>query len=251
MSEAKDLQQLLKTAKAQAVKGEEKITPALTKWTEEMILRQVTEIGLQFVPRTDINEGYKLQPENKAAVIAIAYYFLKDDRCQEYQCQNGRMSLKKGLMLMGEFGTGKTLTMRIMQRWFRNPFILSICKNIVDDYQSGGQVPATYAYLGRKSFDVNVFSKEGELDGRRPITRLFDELGYERLKHNFQDDRNVLEEILSARYDGFVYGNPPMITHVTTNLPLEKLAERYGHRLADRFIEMFNIIIFKGESMRK
>ena len=211
------------------------IQPAKKVWAEDEIFAQIVSVGKQFKPE------YELQEQNRQALLNTAYYFLKDDRCQ--------LDMRKGLMLMGMYGTGKTITMRIMQRWFINPFLISICKNVIDDYQSGGQVPATYEHLGRFSFGADI---HGKLDRNSPIARLFDDLGDEQLKHPFQDTRNVMAEILSARYDSFVYlPQQPMITHITTNLPMEKLTEIYGHRLTDRFVEMFNIIIFEGKSLRK
>lgn len=238
MNEPQNLGQLLKDTRALLEKSKEQAQEPKQVLTEQQILERIIQTGLELKPNV-----YQLQEQNKESVLNIAYYFMKDSR--------GKLDLNKGLMLMGYYGTGKTLTMRIMQRLFRNPFLISICKNVIDDYQNGGQVPGAFAHLGRRSFDVNVFSKEGEIDPKKPLTRLFDDLGAERLKHNFQDDRNVMEEILSARYEYFCYLNPPMITHITTNLPFETLTERYGHRLTDRFFEMFNIITFKGESLRK
>ena len=40
------------------------------------------------------------------------------------------------------------------------------------------------------------------------------------------------------------------ITHITSNLTLSGIKKRYGPRVEDRFIEMFNIIELGGDSRR-
>ena len=40
------------------------------------------------------------------------------------------------------------------------------------------------------------------------------------------------------------------VTHITTNLKPEDIAQYYGEYIADRCWEMFNFIEFKGASLR-
>lgn len=42
-----------------------------------------------------------------------------------------------------------------------------------------------------------------------------------------------------------------IITHGTTNLKVEELEKKYGKRVYDRMKEMFNVILWEGESFRK
>ena len=52
-------------------------------------------------------------------------------------------------------------------------------------------------------------------------------------------------EIFEQRYNRML----PML--ITTNLERKQVAEKYGRRIADRFNEMFEVIVFNEESYRK
>ena len=58
---------------------------------------------------------------------------------------------------------------------------------------------------------------------------------------------NVLQFLMQIRYDN----RYSCVTHATTNLPLCEIETVYGKYIADRYLEMFNFIEFKGKSLRR
>lgn len=56
---------------------------------------------------------------------------------------------------------------------------------------------------------------------------------------------NPVIDLLEYRY------NAQLFTIITTNLVPKEIRERYGNRIADRFNEMFDKVIFANETYRK
>lgn len=52
-------------------------------------------------------------------------------------------------------------------------------------------------------------------------------------------------ELLEYRY------NNQLFTAITTNLTPKEVREKYGNRIADRFNEMMQVIIFDNDTYRK
>ena len=80
---------------------------------------------------------------------------------------------------------------------------------------------------------------------------LFDDLGAEMMGNNIYQygKEEVFVRILLNRYRNFESLGTK--THITTNLNLGQMEERYGKQLADRFIRMFNLLKLDGPSRRK
>lgn len=55
---------------------------------------------------------------------------------------------------------------------------------------------------------------------------------------------NPVVDMLEYRY------NLQLFTFITTNLTKSQIREKYGNRIADRFNEMLEVIIFKNETYR-
>ena len=100
---------------------------------------------------------------------------------------------------------------------------------LANTYAADGQ-PALIQYAGA---DVNLVIDEF---GREPCPTKY-----------FGTEMNVLQFLLQLRYDH----RKTSVTHITTNMQLEDIADRYGAYVADRCLEMFNFIEFKGESYRQ
>lgn len=84
-------------------------------------------------------------------------------------------------------------------------------------------------------------------NGGNPRTVCFDELGREPLPAKyFGTELNVMQYILQCRYEL----RSECLTHLTTNLSLPELQQRYGGYIADRINEMFNVIELRGKSHR-
>lgn len=174
----------------------------------------------------------------------LIYYFSRDKKF--FECENlsrlSEPSFEKGLLIVGNFGNGKTSTMKVFEKIFKG-------------------IPG----IGFKGFSANesvaMFEKCSNDTDRNEFekmmwrgTRYFDDLKTERIASNF-GKVNIFKEIIEERY------NRTLKTYVTCNFKkdypndlnaaLDEFEEKYDSRVYDRLFEMFNIIEFKGKSFRK
>lgn len=145
---------------------------------------------------------------------------------------------QRGLWFEGNPGTGKSTVMRAIQRYcaitsdHRSPHLPQVmvwrhAKDITSEYAAKGAIA------------LAQFSEEFK-------TLIIDDLGSEDMETmHFGNNKNVMEEILSRRYDR------NLMTMVTTNFTMEQVRKHYKDRIYDRVREMFNVISFIGESHRK
>lgn len=174
----------------------------------------------------------------------LIYYFAKDKRF--FECENlsklSVPSFEKGLLIIGNFGNGKTAAMKTFEKIFKG----------IPEY-------------GFKGFSANevvtMFEKCGKDVDKEDFERLtwkgiryFDDLKTERTASNF-GKVNIFKEILEERY------TRKSKTYATCNFKegfkdnieqaVNEFVDKYGERVYDRLFEMFNIVYFKGESFRK
>lgn len=152
---------------------------------------------------------------------------------------------KKGILLRGKPGSGKT---HLMNFFCKNPkasYSLPTCKIVVERYAQGWNSDdrATiefYSALKKAEFD-HIYSQ-------KVLGFCFGDLGAEVSESNsYGNKRNVMEEIIFNRYEAnldFCY------THFTTNLNTEELEKKYGSRFRDRLREMCNVYTLENESFR-
>lgn len=137
--------------------------------------------------------------------------------------------VSKGLMLYSKsYGQGKTLFFEIVyNRVFRK--------------QNLKMWKATTAKELRE-----IYVKEGQEGLKNFISckNLFiDDLGdeEEKTKH-YGDDMNVLKYVILKRYEMWL--DKEYLTHLTTNLSMQEIAERYDGRVADRLLQMTEKVEF-------
>ena len=147
---------------------------------------------------------------------------------------------KKGLLLFGGCGTGKTMLLRILsakddrpeQR--RNlpyqgiPFYSS--ESLVADYQEEGEVA------------MKLFK------AKKQTTLIIDELGGERFVKVYGSDP-IINDMLIDRYKAFQWNHS--FTLFATNLSLEDLQAKYSERIVSRLHEMCEFVPCIGEDWRK
>ena len=206
--------------------------PQTSQGSSEQILEQVIRIGKKILPGFDIPE------EQKVYYINLALYFSGHPGCA--------WDLKKGLLISGVVGTGKTLSMRIMAEATRKFKIINT-RYVIRDYMAA-QIPVSVIdKYGRSSFRITA---HGTPDREIPFAYCFDDFGLENVStKNYGNQQNIMEEVMLDRYDMFLAHG--MITHCTTNLSPTMIEKYYGIRVRDRLREMVNYIELQGASKRK
>jgi len=189
--------------------------------------------------------NFTIDNNNKEAYQQMFAYFTR----WEAQFKG---ELKKGLFLLGYYGSGKSYAFEIFADFL--------------DYFTLNKGPY---HMGYNIIDVNSIIaeyKDQNGGGENSIKKykstaawVFDDLGKDIKDGNYASHYankiNVMEQILSVRYKRFQNNN--ILTHCTTNFPMkskngkEFFKDAYGDYIADRFNEMFNVIVFKGKSRRK
>lgn len=159
-------------------------------------------------------------------------------------------SLKKGLIVRGGIGTGKTTLFKVFKIYYKQylsnySFHLFSTTTIVDNFIINGAI--ALPSHGIHSF---IRSVDGIPDFKQPIIKCYDDLGVEpKSANHFGNARNVIADIFLKRYDLFMkYG---MRTFISTNLSPSQIEKFYGQRVRSRLREMCNEIIYEGEDRRR
>lgn len=191
--------------------------------------------------------GKKFQCDNIISknIEPIFLYFLESEAF--FDCENLRQnisapSFRKGLLLFGNVGVGKSHIMMVFQKLFAkyqpHRFVIIPTNEVVDKYEAI-----------KTPEDRQLFYKI-----HTNSTILFDDLNSEKMANNY-GHVNIMKEIILRR------NTLNKKTHLTMNpLPgfendingsLLKLGDNYDQRMVDRLYEMFNIIELKGKSLRR
>ena len=154
-----------------------------------------------------------------------------------------KLDYNKGFCFYGDLGLGKSMTLQAL-RQYRNGLV-SRYESKKEDFRMKG------TWLKAASELANIFSVDGQPALVKyttdEINLIIDELGREpRPAKYYGTELNVIQFVLQLRYDH----RRDSVTHITTNLKLEDIAQKYGAYIADRCLEMFNFIEFKGASLR-
>jgi len=186
----------------------------------------------------------------------LIYYFTKDKRF--FDCANlsklSEPSFDKGLLIIGNFGNGKTATMKTFESIFNNIDGFSFKGYSANEVVT--MFEACSSDIDREDFNKKMYRG----------TRYFDDVKTERTASNY-GKVNLFKEVLEERYNRFYPTKTTteikrkLKTYLTSNfkdgfadnieMALEEFSEKYGERVYDRLFEMFNIIIFNGKSFRK
>lgn len=161
-------------------------------------------------------------PELKAQVAAASKWLINQD--------------KSGLLLCGMTGNGKSTMMKAIRGLLR---FLELKDR--DNNRIGMMLIDAREVVRMNKDEYNRFLRVRA----EPILAI-DDIGLEPTE--VLDYGNVLNpviDLLSYRY------NEQLMTIITTNLIPKQIREKYGDRIADRFNEMMDCIIFKNESYRQ
>jgi GTPase SAR1 family protein len=177
---------------------------------------------------------FKVSPEDYEIIYKLLVYFLRDTAGAEKY----GISFRKGIILSGPVGCGKTSLMNIL-RYFQKPenrYIMKTCRDVSFEFiQEGYSTIHKYSRLS--------------LRNNQPLGYCFDDLGTENNLKYFGNECNIMGEILLSRYE--LYISRQMVTHITTNLNSSEIEELYGTRVRSRLREQFNLIAFDANAKDK
>ncbi len=165
--------------------------------------------------------GFTLSPDDREILHKLISYATSS----EEQCNAHGLDLKKGILLTGPVGSGKTTLMTLLTA-FMYPFQRYQVKNTRE----------IAAEFNKEGFEVI------QKYGYRPKVVCLDDLGVEQNIKYFGNECNTIGEVILHRYE--LYINQQIITHATTNLNAAELEKWYGNRVRSRMREMFNLIGF-------
>lgn len=133
-------------------------------------------------------------------------------------------SPKRGLLLCGTLGNGKTTMLRAIKNMFGSQAVYFDAQSLYDYYRQNQSLP-------------QISAKD---------LLLIDDLGVEPSTYNdFGEIRYPLAEMLMVRY------RMNATTIIATNYTFEQIAETYGDRVEDRMREMFAMIRYIEPSYRR
>lgn len=133
-------------------------------------------------------------------------------------------SPKRGLLLCGTLGNGKTTMLRAIKYLFGSNAVYMEAQAAYDHFKQNQTLPS-------------VSPKD---------ILLIDDLGVEPSSYNdFGNVRYPLTELLLSRY------RTNSTTVIATNYTFEQIGETYGDRIQDRMREMFAMITYIEPSYRK
>lgn len=157
----------------------------------------------------------------------------------------GKLDPKKGILLWGDIGTGKTTIIKGLQRYIA--MINQLCygsnnRSICIEIRSAAEISLRYASEGMKAL-------ERWTDRTQAGHLAIDEIGREEISTHFGTTCNTIQTVLQLRYEQRL----SIITLGTTNIDMrtDEFTKRYGSYIFDRVKEMFNVIHVGGESRRQ
>lgn len=193
------------------------------------------------------NEGRKfVQTSSTLENLETLFWYFLGDENNFLKCKNlnssSLPSLQKGLLVIGDFGCGKSSIFWALEKSLKNVkganFKGYTANQIVSDFERC----------------TNMADKDLFYETMFNGTRYFDDVKTERIANNY-GKADLLKDILETRNRNRVQ------TYITCNFASGKVGDvpaallefktRYGERVYDRLFQDFNIIEFKGDSFRK
>jgi hypothetical protein len=165
----------------------------------------------------------------------LASYFSGD-----YATFPSKLNPRKGILLFGGYGVGKSLVLRLFGNNPVQSYRLVSARSITESYRLNGDV-CEYKHRLVNQCSTKFF-------GQTEIALCIDDLGAERTDSKTYGSGFSIGDLIQDRYD-----NPQLRgwTHAATNGTKEELRDAYGPRVLDRLKEMFNILEFPDQLSRR
>lgn len=148
------------------------------------------------------------------------------DRLAEFNAAYYNNQAKKGIMLLGATGNGKTQFLEFMQKFYKMPLYSAL------------SLVATYKINPEGCRDLMNMQQTAWNDGKQ-YDLCIDDIGTDEKSVNFGEHKEVLEELLYLRYS--LYKTKGAKTFLTSNKTMAKLELQYSSRITSRLNEMCTI----------
>jgi DNA replication protein DnaC len=163
-----------------------------------------------------------LTDENKHVIGQVALWYSWDERFKG--------DVRKGLMIRGNVGTGKSL------------IVQALCKIIM-----AYEILVPCFLHASELYDLYM---RGDVDGidiaKKRAYTIIDDVGVEPVEtKNYGNVKEPFNDVFDYRYRN------NKRTIITTNLTPSEIEETYGTRIIDRFRECMNDLVLDGESFRR
>lgn len=186
-----------------------------------------------------------MTPKQAFDILLSAYEAEVEYRHREFIKDNAISNIQKvanyltsenpkfGILLCGKCGNGKTTMIYAFQ--------------LALNYLSGIHILDGNEIRIMDAKDINLESKDPKIF---LSIKSSDMLGVEDMGReatevlDFGNVLNPVIDLLEYRY------NNQLFTFITTNLTPKEIREKYGKRIADRFNEMMDVIVFENETYR-
>lgn len=189
-------------------------------WTAEQIYKL-----MKWTSQNTYNKPFIQNENNKHLITALCFFISNDPRFKTELGYNP----KKGLLIRGISGLGKTHLVKCIEKNELNPILILSMIEIADEIKSEGE------------YEIKI--------GNNKIIYL-DDVGTEEATVNHYGTKinffkNFIEIVYLRNIDK---GFGKLI--VSTNKSFSEIEENYGFRVRSRMKDMFNIINVSGEDMR-
>lgn len=156
--------------------------------------------------------------------------------------------LRKGILILGSIGTGKTTLMQLFGCNQRQVFMVKNAAEIADKWANFDKGEDKDAFLSTFAETYPLPINDMDNFYHRHMGLCLDDCGTEDIRNNYGNRKNVIGDIIEMRYANRCAG---VYFHMTSNLTTEQLKEHYGQRVASRLRETMNVIHLTGQDRRK
>lgn len=175
------------------------------------------------------NKKLIVNDDNKGLITALCFFLSNDERFETDFDPKLKYSFRRGLLIRGISGIGKTHLVRCIEDNLLNPILTLSMVDVTDELRAYGE------------YDI-------ELKGKRVI--YLDDVGTEQTPIvHFGTHIHFFKNFIESIYHKNV-NNGFRFLIISTNLSFQQISEKYGFRVASRMRDMFNVIDVSGKDMR-